>query len=364
MLVGYPKAELGMGEHVRLSALAMSQTDVPFAIHNFNHNVVARQQDDRFARWISDDVNYAVNIFHVNADQMPVVKGVLGSSFFKEHYNIGYWAWELSEFPDAWLSSLEMVDEIWAPSRFIQQSISEKTDKPVVWMPLAVHVDEPNPKLDRAYFDIPQNTFVFLFYYDLASYSTRKNPKGTIEAFRRAFSDRSMRVTLVIKTMAREWHEEELAMLKVMADEDERIMLIDTVLSHEEMPALVSVCDCFVSLHRSEGFGRGMAEAMCLGKPVIATNYSGNTDFMNKGNACMVDYTLIPVQKGEYPHASGQVWADPDLECAASWMERLVDDRKLCQTLGQKAKEDMQSFHSPLRIGERYKLRLQQLGLV
>ncbi len=362
LLVGYPKAELGMGEHVRLSALAFSQADAPFAIYDFNHNVAARQQDDRFSHWIADEANFKVNIFHINADQMPVAQGILGNAFFNGRYNIGYWAWELSGFPDAWLPSVEMVDEIWAPSRFIQQAIAAKANCPVKWMPLAVQVDEPNPLLDRAYFHIPKDSFVFLFYYDLASYSSRKNPKGAIEAFRRAFPDKKKDVILVIKTMGREWHTDELEQLKIMTDEDERIMLIDAVLSHDEMPSLVNVCNCFVSLHRSEGFGRGMAEAMCLGKPVIATNYSGNTDFMDADNACLVNYTLIPVQEGEYPHATGQVWADPDLDGAVKWMKKLVDDKTLCQKIGQNAQEAIKAMHSPAKIGKKYKNRLQQLG--
>jgi glycosyltransferase involved in cell wall biosynthesis len=361
-LIGYPRAELGMGEHVRLSARALDTIKFPFSIYDFSAGVMARQKDHRFVHHMSDETPYRASIFHINADQMPVARDVLGDSFFEGKYNIGYWAWELSEFPDAWLPSIEMVNEIWAPSRFIRDAIAKKTERPVVWMPLAVHVEAP-PSIDRAYFHLPEDRYIFLFSFDFASFASRKNPEAVLRAFEQAFAKDDERVMLVVKTMAHDWHAEEAALLHDRLAADPRIRLIDSVLSHEEIAGLTNCSDAFVSLHRSEGFGRGMAEAMNVGKAVIGTAYSGNTDFMNEETACLVDYTLVPVKEGQYPHHEGQVWAEPDVEQAAAYMRRLVDEPGYGAALGKRARSLLLSEFSPERVGRRIRARLEELGL-
>ncbi len=363
LLVGYPKAELGMGEHVRLTADSFSADAIPFGIYNFDHNVAARQADERYSRLITDAPEFKANIFHINADQMSVAREVLGERFFRGRYNIGYWAWELSIFPDDWLPATELVNEIWAPSRFIQQALSEKTRCPVVWMPLAVRAPVVEAGVSRD-FGIAPDCYAFLFYFDFASFATRKNPMGPIEAFRRAFPDGRDKVQLIIKAMAHDVHAPEVTRLRRSVEDDPRIVVINEVLSHSEMALLLERCDCFVSLHRSEGFGRGMAEAMAMGKPVIATNYSGNTDFMNTENSLLVDYTLVPVGKGEYVHWEGQMWAEPDIEQAAWYMRRVVDDPASVRGVGLAASKYIREFHSPRAIGARYASRLKRLALL
>jgi glycosyltransferase involved in cell wall biosynthesis len=361
-LIGYPRAELGMGEHVRLSAVALDAVKFPFAIYDFSANVVARQQDDRFVAWLDNESTYNVNLFHINADQMDVARDSLGDDFFRGRHNVGYWAWELSRFPEAWQPSIEMMDEIWAPSRFVQESISAVADRPVIWMPIAVNVSAP-PSIDRTYFHLPKDRFIFLFSFDFSSYATRKNPRAVIEAFRRAFEPDRRDVLLLIKTMAQDWHRGELEALRAEVAEDARMRLIDGVLSPWEIAGLVDCCDSFVSLHRSEGFGRGMAEAMALGKAVIATNYSGNTDFMTVSNSCPIDYTLVPVAEGEYPHHDGQVWADPDVEQAAHAMRKLVLDPHHARLIGSRARQHIERGWGPAAVGTRMIQRLRDLGL-
>ena len=142
------------------------------------------------------------------------------------------------------------------------------------------------------------------------------------------------------------------------------IIVIDRVMTDQEVRNLVRNCDCFISLHRSEGFGFGMAEAMYYGRPVIATGYSGNTDFTHEDNACLVDYTLIPVKDGEYPYPDGQRWADPDLEQAAWFMRKLVSEREFGLGLGGRAAEYIRTHHSFRAVGERYRRRLAKLGFL
>ncbi len=363
LLVGYPRAELGMGEHVRLSAQSFLEKQIPFGVFNFDHSVVAQQRDDRYNALITDTADFKANIFHINADQMEVAQKELGPEFFRGRYNIGYWAWELSRFPDIWLPATELVDEIWAPSRFIQHSISEKAKCPVVWMPLAVKAFPLNGSVIKD-FGVSEDDFIFMFYFDFASFATRKNPEAPIRAFKTAFGNKQDNVRLVIKVMGNYIHRPEINRLKKHVSDDPRIVIIDEVLTHEEMALLVNRCDCFVSLHRSEGFGRGMAEAMVNGKPVIATNYSGNTDYMSKDTAMLVDYSLVPVKKGAYVHWENQVWAEPDIEHAAWYMRKVAEDKEYAETIGLAGKKYIELNHSPNAVAEKYRDRLERIGLL
>jgi len=363
-LVGYPKAELGMGEHVRLSSMACEAANLPYAIYNFNNNVVARQNDNRVDDKLTSKFGFKCNIFHINADQMLYAHSVIGEKAFENRLNIGYWAWELSKFPDEWLPAVNIVDEIWAPSRFIQQALSEKVKVPVVWMPLAVHIEEPEGNINRAYFGIPENKYTFLFYFDMASYSARKNPRAVLKAFKDAFPSGKEEVSLVVKVMGNDHHADELRELMSESKNDSRVIILSGVLSHEEIAGLVKACDCFVSMHRSEGFGRGLAEAMYFGKPVIGTNYSGNTDFMQQDRALLLDYKLISVADGEYPYGAGQVWADPSHDQAVDYMRMLVDNPAFGKKIGEKACEYIRTENSLVAIGNKYRRRLEVLGVI
>lgn len=361
-LVGHPYGALGMGEHIRKSAQAFAAADVPFVIVNTFKQVGPygdKFPEFPFASRITAENPHPVSLFHLNADEMPLASAHLGAAFFANRYNIGYWAWELAKFPDAWRSAFDFFDEIWAPSRFIQQAVSEQAQCPVIHMPLAVEFATA-AALPRAHFGLLEDTFLFLFYFDFTSFIHRKNPFGPLNAFRMAFGDaKEARVALVIKANGMEQRPEAYReFLAALAPQGHRVILIDRVMTDHEVRSLVADCDCFVSLHRSEGFGRGLAEAMYCGKPVIATGYSGNVDFTHEDNALLVDYTLIPVREGEYPHAEGQRWADPDVEQAAEYMRQLVRDPALGSRIGARAAEYVRTHHSFRAIGTRYHRRL------
>jgi glycosyltransferase involved in cell wall biosynthesis len=369
LLLGHPYGVLGMGEHVRLSAAAFSAADIPFSIRNIfgEHGThqAAIHEDFPFKEKISMNESYKANVFHINADEMENAQRQLGQQIFAGRYNIGYWAWELSNFPRAWLSALQLVDEVWAPSRFIEQAIADSTSSPVLRMPLAVDFPEPNG-ISRQTLGLPEDRFLFLFFFDFTSYVQRKNPEGAIRAFLRAFPDADdTRVGIVIKMNGMDLRPNEYkTFLQTIDCEDSRIILMDKVLTDRETKSLLKLCDCFLSLHRSEGFGRGLAEAMFLGKPVIATGYSGNLDFTNEQNACLVDYRLIPVKDHEYPFATGQKWADPDIDHAVWFMRRLVRESHYHETVGRQAASFIKTYHSPRAVGAKYRARLAALKLV
>lgn len=367
LLVGHPYLIAGRGEDVRMAAGALAAADIPFHIRNtYDGGVENHARLANFAHFdrLSRDHRYRVNLFMLNADEMIPARNHLGQGLFDGGYNIGCWAWELSQLPDAWLPSLEVVDEIWAPSRFIQQAVAEKTRRPVIRMPLVVEPDEV--QMPRASFGLPERRFLFLFFFDFSSFIGRKNPWAVIDAFQRAFpSESSEEVGLVIKLNGGHLRPDDYREF-LARDEIRRpgVWVIDQVLSDPEIRGLMTCCDAFVSLHRSEGFGRGPAEAMYYGKPVIVTGYSGNLDFCNDLNACVVDHTLVPVQDGEYPHGAGQIWADADVEQASWYMRRLVNEPAFARQIAARGAETIRTFNSRAAVGRRSAERLRVLGLL
>ncbi len=359
-LIGYARAEIGMGEHVRLVAKSFSEMETSFIIWDLPCEEIS-QRDNQFEKYISKNNPYSVNLFNVNADSIQYAISKLGTENVNNRYNIGYWAWELSQFPKEWLEPLNLLDEIWSPSTFIQNSISPLSKKPVLHMPLAV--DFKYPQFDRKHFNLPENKFLFLFFFDFGSFIARKNPNACIEAFKRAFPEKNAPVGIVIKTMRKETDLSGYNELLQKIKGDPRIIFLDTVLMPNEVKGLVNVCDSFISLHRSEGFGRGLAEAMLLGKPTIGTNYSGNTDFMDQTNSCLVDYELIPVRENEYPFGKNQVWANPDIDHASWHMKKIFKDESFRKLIGMKARDHIQLNHNSKTIGERYLSRLKFLEL-
>ena len=362
-LIGYAKGVLGMGEHVRMTAEALAQTDASYGVYNFSVGVLNRQSDEYKAAHPQIKKNkFKANIFHVNADQMLNAYTNLGPDFFKSRCNIGYWAWELPKCPDPWVPIIGMIDEIWAPSRFIQQCFSKVTDKPVTYMPLCVELPS-FARLDRDHFKLPTGHFLFLYMFDFMSYIDRKNPSAAILAFKSAFPQRSAKAGLVLKVMNADANNPKWQDMLRLIDADPRIFVINDVLSRSETLALVDCCDSFVSLHRSEGFGRGPAEAMYLGKPVIVTNFSGNTDFTQFDNSFLVDYELIDVMHDQYVFSEGQFWADANINQAAEHMHLLVTNPEIGEQIGAAGQAFIRKNFSAATTGGIMYRRLTELGL-
>jgi len=361
-LIGFPRAIIGEGEFVRQTAKSLQTTNLDFGIYDYQLTASPGQVDDRFASHIRSDNPYKVNIFHVKPDQLESSIVALGRSFVENRYNIGYWTWELGEFPSAWQAPLDFLDEVWCPSRFIQSAVRKKSSKPVLYQPISIEL-ETSTIFDRKHFSLPARAFIFLFVFDFKSYASRKNPQACIEAFRKAFPGKDEAVNLVIKSMDGALYPRELVRLREEAKNDPRIILIDEAFRSDEIIGLMQNCDSFISLHRSEGIGLGLAQSMLLGKPVIATAYSGNMDFTLEDNSCLVKYDLIQVGENEYPFAEGQVWANPDVDHAAWYMRRLVEDEGYRKSLAARGQSFIRDQHNCAVIGERYLGRLRELGL-
>ena len=347
-VVGYIRTESGMGEGARSIVRAAEAVGLSHSVSNVSHNVVSRM-DDRTVGVRPDAPDYGINIFVINADQVPAVAKDIGDARFRAHYNVGAWVWEQDRFPTAWVSAFGYFDEIWTPSRFSLDALSTVSPLPVRRMPHLVDIT-PNPGASRETFDLAADQFVFLFIFDYLSYVDRKNPLGVARAFGRAFASDEP-VTLVLKCANSDFDPEAHAMLERDVTNHPRIRLIDRYLERAQVIDLMAVSDAYVSLHRSEGFGLTLAEAMCLGKPVIATQYSGNTDFMNPANSLPVGYRLTTLERDVGPYLKGTHWADPDLDQAANQMRRVYDDQDLGRRLGEQAASDIASQFGREAVG-------------
>lgn len=355
-VVGHFRAALGVAEMARCMVRAADAVQLPTALVELKINCLNGRNDDTFTSRLQDQNPHPVNVFHLDAPQSAEIDHHHGQAFRAGRYNIGFWAWELPEFPDSRVHHHRYFDEIWCLSEFTRAAISVKVPKPVLAMPLAIDFPVPRGAF-RAKFGLPERTFLFLFIYDLNSTQERKNPQAVIAAFRRMFP-RPGSVGLVIKTHNPGLNVVEFAALKTQLADLPHAHLICETLPREAVLELQQACDCFVSLHRAEGFGLGLAEAMFLGKPVISTNWSATTEFVTPANGGPVQYQLVTLDRDHGPYGRGQVWADADVEHAAHWMKKMVEDTALYSRLGAQAAADIRHLYSPAAIGRRYRQRL------
>lgn len=355
-VLGLLQSEKGVGEHCRATARSLAAARIPMALNNYVDPGSANV--DTSHTTFSTDNPYPINLVHINAVETPGLARAI-PWYFKGRYNIGYWNWELEWFPEDWRGSFQFFDEIWAPSTFSQQSYQRRSPIPVHWLPIAVALPPcPRPRtVRRDRFGLARDAFVFLFAFDFHSLFARKNPLAAIEAFRRAFP-RRRDVVLALKLHHGESAPLEFAEVVNACRGQANIRLFREVLCRDEMVGLLRLCDAYVGLHRSEGYGLPLVEAMALGKPVIATNYSGNVDFMNDSNSLPVRYRLVKLEQDYGPYRRGAVWAEPDVNHAAEQMRRVVEQPQFVAALAARARADVARTLSPQAVGERMRQRL------
>jgi glycosyltransferase involved in cell wall biosynthesis len=362
-VVGFLNAELGVGESARCMVRAADAAQVPAVAVPLKLPCKARMGDSSYTPFFQEKNPYGVNVFHLDAPAVTDIDTYHGPAFRTGKYNIGYWAWELPEFPDAWIPYFDYLHEIWCPSDFVRAAIADKSPLPVVTMPHAISFRrpvEPTSQL-RAKFGLPADKFLFLFLYDLHSYSERKNPRAVLAAFRES-GLANQGAALVIKVHGTQGNEADLAALQSAIADLPGTTLLTESLSRTDVYALEAACDCFVSLHRAEGFGLAVAECMYLGKPVIATDWSATAEYLTAENGCPVPAKLVTLERSHGPYSKGQTWAEPDIAQAAAWMRRLHADRALADRLGAAAKATIEEKFSPQAIGARYRRRLEAIA--
>jgi glycosyltransferase involved in cell wall biosynthesis/SAM-dependent methyltransferase len=354
-VAGYFRAELGVGETARQVVEALESVQMPVATVGLAASA-SRQEHE----YETDTVRptFPVNLICVNADMLPTFADQAGPGFFFDRYSIGLWWWEVNEFPERFFRAFEHLDEVWVGSHFVADAISAVSPVPVVKVTMPVSMPEIE-EFDREDLGLPEG-FVFLFVFDYHSVFERKNPLALVEAFERAFPEGSG-VSLMLKSINSEHYPAEHERLLAAAQNHGDIHVMDRYVTAAEKNAMFAHCDCYVSLHRSEGFGNTLAEAMYLGKPVIATGYSGNMEFMTPQNSYPVAYTLRPVgdDAGPYP-ASGE-WAEPDVGHAARLMRHVFENRQEADERGLRASEDLRRNHSAEATGRAMAARIRRV---
>jgi glycosyltransferase involved in cell wall biosynthesis/2-polyprenyl-3-methyl-5-hydroxy-6-metoxy-1,4-benzoquinol methylase len=357
-VAGYFRAELGIGEAARLIRRAVEVAGVPHS--TLDYGGTESRRDHPYTPHGDGRAPYNVNLLCVNADRTPDFARAVGPRFFAGRRTVGYWFWELEQFPAAMHAAFDAVDEVWTASRFTAEAIGRVGRRTVHHVPLGVPVPVCAPGVTRESLGLPGG-FLFLFVFDFFSAVERKNPLGLIRAYTKAFRDGDG-ATLVLKSINGSRRLTELEQLRAQVPDRSDILLIDDYYDAATKNALIAASDCYVSLHRSEGFGLTMAEAMALGRPVIATGYSGNLDFMSAENSYLVDYTLGSVPAADGPYTAGR-WANPSEDDAAALMRRVFEAREEAGARAARGRDEILTRHSPEVSAAAISRRLDAIGL-
>ncbi len=327
-LYGFAYGELGIGEDLRMAVACCEAAKIPYHVVNVDAGNI--RQADQLLKGKTHDLHskelppYRNNIFCLPAfDTASRIFMQKGASAFEGYHNIGWWPWELSVFPKAWQPhAFKLVDEVWGSSTFLEDMYKRSTDKPVHLVPLAVSVDRLK-KHSRKYYGLPEKKFLFVYVFDFNSSITRKNPIATVKAFKQAFPKIDKSVGLVLKTMNTKAYNREWEAFLKECKSDKRIHVLTETMNRSDVLGLIDCCDVYVSLHRAEGFGRTLAEAMLMGKLVVATEYSGCTDYLFQDVNLGVEYELILLKVADYyfmQNIDEAKWADPIINSAAKKM--------------------------------------------
>ena len=329
-LIGHPYSPIGMGEQLRSHIAALATMQADFGVYDIFR--FASRADPAHAALIGgrevETVPDGVRIFHLNGDEIDNAKAAFAKCGFDwdTGRNIAVPAWELPIYPAEWADKLRGFDEVWALSGFIRQALAAAG---IMSHLVGQSVEPPpGPLLPRRHFGIRESALVLLHFFDISSWASRKNPGAVLDLFRRLreaepFAD----IQLVLKVKQGEFGAEDWARdFLAKHGASGQILLIDRPLDSLGVRSLIAACDCFVSLHRAEGFGRGLGEAMALGRLALGTDWSGNTDFLTESTGLPVGYRLVPVGEGEYPHGDGQVWAEADIGDAVAKLAPVLAD--------------------------------------
>jgi glycosyltransferase involved in cell wall biosynthesis len=353
-LIGFARAEFGLGEDIRALSSALEEAGIPYAVLDVQPGGPARLADETLSAAFTDQLRYPVSIICASPFDTGRLYLEQGADLFAARRTVGYWPWELPRLPSAWTALYGLIDEIWAPSTFSAGAFAE-CPHPVLAMPPAVL--PPNVRrISRRSACLPVDTFVFVYPFDPNSYLHRKNPIALVRAFREAFPESCRSVTLLLRVNG---YPEGLAGWAEVLDaigQDDRIIVRYGTLRRDKSLSLLGCCDALISPHRSEGFGRNIAEAIMLGIPVRATGFSGCMDFL-RPEEC-ISWTPRTVQSGEYPYGEGQEWAEPDQQHLIAMLRELP---RLPRSDGRSRAAEFAATHNAASVGARVARRIEHL---
>jgi glycosyltransferase involved in cell wall biosynthesis len=340
----------GRGYLAALRAAAVPVSLVPvheLFVHQSSVGSAERRQRPR----------YPISLAHINADSVHRFLHFHARTFARAQYKIGIWVWELPALRDEWWSEFRHFDEIWVPSTFCQRAVQAMTAKPVMVVPHVVSASgAPQPGC-REKLQIGGDEFAFLYVFDASSMVERKNPQCLVDAFEAAFSVHD-RVRLVLKVSNADKDPEFSGYLDALVERNARCVVLRQTMETHELAGLVRASDCYVSPHRTEGFGLTVAEAMALGVPVIATDYGGTVDFVTEEVGFPLRYRLVEVDRDHGPYAKGAIWSDPSREHLRELLRSVVANPRAAAATGQRARARMLEDYSAAAVGRRIGERL------
>lgn len=362
LFIGYAEGNLGLGQCFRNDVRAAAHADLPFAIYPFRGGIESRLLGPFMPEHYDKTHAYDVNVIEVAPDQVPVVLSRVDSRLTHDTYNVLRTYWELPSAPKAWARMLKGINEIWVPNSFVGEALRHVFTGPITVIPSTVEVGD-GPWKTREELGLEPGRFYFLFSFDYFSSPYRKNPLAVLEAFERAFPDgkENVGITLHSNGLVDRYSYIQKDIREASAS-DPRINVSERSLSHHDMLSLIRASDAYVSLHRSEGFGMAMAEAMAFGRIVIGTNFSGNTDFLTEQTGFPVPYTIRGVEAHEYHWADAQVWAEPDLHAAASILRQVYDTPEHAKMRADSGRKLIQHKYGAAQVGRAMKERLVNAG--
>ena len=334
--------------------MALEQAGIPVCIINFQPAKNISQADRSADRLVVKEPKYGINLFCMTGIEHTRYVCENGLDLVQGRYNIGLWPWELPDWPASCRHAYGCVDEIWGISKHAAHAHRYAAPRPVIPMTLPVTLGPVGSQI-RKDFGLPKEAYLFFFAFDINSNAARKNPEGLIEAFQKAYPrGNTDDVGLVLKISHPETGCKLWKRIRRAAERDLRIHLIEKTMRRPELLALFNACDCLVSLHRAEGFGRCIAEALLLGKQVVTTGYSGNLDFCVEPRVALVKHRMVPLAKGDYMWGEGQYWAEPDLDHAAELMRSVRESPRPIPSAAF-------SF-SPENVGRQYAQRIREVA--
>ena len=376
-LIGYAQHALGIGEDLRSTVYALNSNKLDTAIINFQPGLDKTREENTLKNRIQKNHKFNTTILCMTAEETLRYVMTEGVNNLKGKYVIGYWPWELPYWPRSWNWAFNFVNEIWVSSNHIRDSIEKETNKPVKVMPLCVDQEgfkfsqqsHEQRLVNRKKYNLDLNSTYICYCFDQNSYIDRKNPLDAIKSFQMAFPPHpsnsvNKNVRLIIKTYPSKNTSWEWQFLKEISKLDPRIEIIEKNMTRFELINLYGCCDIFLSLHRAEGYGRNLAEALQLGLDLIATNWSGNIDFCKGDLYHPVPFKLVPVKPLEYPHWQGQFWAEPDIYSSSKILEKIVNKRKKEGLPNKDISKEYQRYFSAIKSGKKYIKRLKNLGLI
>lgn len=357
-IIGFFNGTFGLAETARLIVKSAQAADIPVSLISADY-LTGDKSGLEFPHEISNKFEHPINLFCLSQQTTMMFMADQPWDSFKHRYNIGLWFWETTHLPKTHKKTLDYLDEIWVTTNYMKEHLSHETDKPIHRIHHPLEITYRSKYIPKSQFGL-KNRFTFLFCFDFNSIVERKNPHALIKAFQKAFPD-DENVQIVIKSHNGKNHSDKFEKLKALASSDNRIIWIDEKFPGDKRFELIDMCDCYISLHRSEGLGLTMAEALILGKPTIGTGYSGNLDFMKSSNSYLCSYELVKVGKGIPPFPEQGLWAEVDVDEAANLMKHVYDNPKEAKVKAIKGQEELIKKYSPIKVGKELKARLQEI---